>query len=88
MATVLKRAWIIVALVAVVPAAAGAQEVLRMEEVTIEGEVQKPQASYILTRSGKADLGVDLREFRPQMTRGYGNLLDERPELFRTNTRR
>lgn len=64
-----------------------AQNVLRMEEITIEGEVQKPQASYILQRSGKVDLGVDVRAMRPTLARGYHDILDREPDLFRTDRR-
>lgn len=66
---------------------AGAAQVIRMEEITIEGQMQKPQASYILQRSGKVDLGVDVRSLKPQMTNGYREILDKEPNLFRTDRR-
>jgi len=72
---------------AFVATAAWAQNVLRMEEITIEGEIQKPQASYILQRSGKIDLGVDVRAMRPTLARGFHDVLDREPDLFRTDRR-
>lgn len=66
---------------------ASAAQVIRMESITIEGQMQKPQASYILQRSGKVDLGVDVRSLKPQMTNGYREILDNEPNLFRTDRR-
>lgn len=60
---------------------------IRLDEIKIEGQIQKPQASYILQRSGKVDLGVDVRSLKPVMTGGYKEMLDREPELFRTDRR-
>lgn len=60
---------------------------LRMEEITVEGQIQKPQASFILQRSGKIDLGVDVRSLRPVMSRQYLDLPEREPDLFRTDKR-
>ena len=72
----------------VLPAAAQAQgSFLRMEEITVEGQIQKPQASFILQRSGKIDLGVDVRSLRPVMSKQHLDLPEREPDLFRTDKR-
>lgn len=47
--------WLTVALVAAAPRSAGAEakkkRVIRLETITVEGRIQKPQAFYILQRS-------------------------------------
>lgn len=60
---------------------------LKLEEFRIEGEVQRPQASFFLPRSGKVDLGVDVRSLKPRMTAQWHDLPERRPEFFRTDRR-
>jgi hypothetical protein len=60
---------------------------LKLEEFRIEGEVQRPQASFFLPRSGKVDLGVDVRSLKPRMTAQWSDLPEQRPEFFRTDRR-
>lgn len=60
---------------------------LKLEEFRIEGEVQRPQASFFLPRSGKVDLGVDVRSLKPRMTAQWRDLPEQRPEFFRTDRR-
>lgn len=47
--------WVIAAVLILAPLAAEAEEarggVIRLEEITIEGRVQKPNAFYVLQRS-------------------------------------
>lgn len=72
----------------VVPAVAAAQSrELRLEEFRVEGKVQRPQASFFLPRSGKVDLGVDVRALKPRMTAHWGDLPERRPDFFDTDRR-
>ncbi len=68
-------------------AASAQSRELKLEEFRIEGEVQRPQASFFLPRSGKVDLGVDVRSLKPRMTAQWSDLPERRPEFFRTDRR-
>lgn len=43
------------------PSQAAAGTVLRLEEISIEGKLQKPQATYILQRAQNLNLGTSLQ---------------------------
>ena len=65
---------LLVALVAVLIAAAPAEalgqkkKVIRLEEITVEGRIQKPQAFYILPRSNLDYEALDRQEsFLPEI---------------------
>lgn len=57
-------------IIAAAPAEAMAQKkkVIRLEEITVEGRIQKPQAFYILPRSNLDYEALDRREsFLPEI---------------------
>lgn len=46
------------------------REVIRLEEITVKGRIQKPQAFYILQRANLNIVGLDTREsFLPKIFR-------------------
>jgi hypothetical protein len=50
----------------------GKKRVIRMDEITVEGRIQKPQAFYILPRSSLNYEGLDRKEtFLPKITRTF-----------------
>jgi len=50
----------------------GKKRVIRMDEITVEGRIQKPQAFYILPRSSLNYESLDRKEtFLPKITRTF-----------------
>ncbi len=47
---------------------AGKSNTIRLDAITVEGELQKPQASYILQRSSRVSLSEDLKSKAPSYT--------------------
>ena len=51
----------------------GPQRVIRLEEITIEGRIQKPNAFFVLQRSNLGFAVLDLRtSFVPEIIRSVG----------------
>lgn len=51
-------------------------------EEVIAGRAQAPQVSFIVPRSSKINLDVDIRRFKPQFSQKNQELMEKNPELF------
>ena len=69
----MRVAAVVVLVLAVMPAGASAQakrKVIRLDEISVEGRIQKPQAFYILPRSNLNYQGLEQNEsFLPKITK-------------------
>ncbi len=59
-----------------------AAKVMKMEALTVEGQAQKPQVAFILQRSNKINLDVDIRRFRPTFSQQNQELITKYRQLF------
>lgn len=55
---------------------------LRMEELKVEGQAQKPQVSFILQRNSKINLDVEIQRFRPKFSGRNFEIFKEKKQLF------
>ncbi len=53
---------------------------IKMDVLTVQGELQKPQASYIVQRSNKISLSEDLKSKAPRVTPRIAETLQD--DLF------
>jgi hypothetical protein len=53
---------------------------IKMDTLTVQGELQKPQASYIVQRSARISLSEDLKSKAPAVSLRIAETLDD--ELF------
>lgn len=53
---------------------------IKMDVLTVQGELQKPQASYIVQRSNKISLSEDLKSKAPRVTSRIAETLSD--DLF------
>lgn len=51
-------------------------------EEVIAGRAQAPQVSFIVPRSSKINLDVDIRRFKPQFSLKNQELMEKYPDLF------
>lgn len=80
-------AVLLTATVMAMPAPVLAARALKMKELRVEGQAQKPQVSFILQRSSKINLDVDINRFRPKFSRKTVELMRENPEVFEQQQR-
>ena len=60
------------------------EEVLQFQAIEIKGQIQKPQVTYILPRSGLVRIGEDLKDLEPNFeAQLWDNLNRERKENFK-----
>jgi len=80
-------AVLLAAVLMAMPGSARAAKALKMEELKVEGQAQKPQVSFILQRSSKINLDVEINRFRPKFSRKTIEQLSEAPEIFEQQQR-
>ena len=69
-------AWLMIAMAAVPRAQAAPKKVLRIQAVKVQGQLQKPQAFYILQRSNLNFEGMDAKQtFIPRIIQS----VDDKP---------
>lgn len=64
------------------PADVRAEEVLSFEALEIEGSAQKPLVAFIVPRSGKINLDVDIQRLKPAFSKLNLQLVRKHSVLF------
>ena len=59
------------------PAAESKKGLIKMDVLTVQGELQKPQASYIVQRSNRISLSEDLKSKAPLVTPRISDTLND-----------
>lgn len=67
---------------ALVASPAYAQKAFNFGDILIKGEAQKPQVAFILPRSNKINLDVDIRRFKPTFSQQNRDTLGKYKKMF------
>ena len=59
-----------------------AQQAFNFGDILIKGDAQKPQVAFILPRSNKINLDVDIRRFKPTFSQQNRDILKKYPQIF------